>query len=332
AVFLDRSPRVDGGRRLCAYSDSTAVAECAARELLRFGWNHTAFVPCADPNRIWCEERERVFVSVMRRNGCETHVFSPDVDRSDDRAFLGALGKWIADLPLPCTLFAANDLIGRQVLSLARQNGIGVPQQLAVVAVDNERRICEHTVPTLSSIRQDMYAAGYQAAQLLDERMRHPRRKLESVRFGVAELVRRASSSRCGQFDARVLAALEYIRLHAIDGISSADVAAQFSCSRRYLDRIFGESVGHSILDEIQQRKVEAVKDLLKKRQSLKQDAIADLCGFASPEDMRRVFKKVEGRTIGELLDSWKKLGEHPSSSAPVSRIGLRQSKSGMLA
>ena len=303
AVFLDRSPRMDGGRRLCVYSDSVSIAECAARELLRFGWKHAAFVPCAEPGRIWCEEREHEFVSIMRRNGCTTHVFAPDVDRSGDWAFLDALERWMAGLPQPCVLFAANDLVGRQVLSVARQNGIDVPRQLAVVAVDNERRICEHTVPTLSSIRQDMFAAGYRAAHLLDERLRHPRKKLESIRFGAAELVRRASSSRCDRFDARVLASLEYIRLHALEGISSADVAAQFACSRRYLDRIFGQSVGRSLLDEIQRTQIEAVKNLVKKERSLKQDAVADRCGFSSPEDMRRVFKKVDGRTIGDFLD-----------------------------
>ena len=94
AVFLDRSPRMDGGRRLCVYSDSVSIAECAARELLRFGWKHAAFVPCAEPGRIWCEEREHEFVSIMRRNGCTTHVFAPDVDRSGDWAFLARLSTF----------------------------------------------------------------------------------------------------------------------------------------------------------------------------------------------------------------------------------------------
>lgn len=300
-VFLDRSPRADEGSYLCVYSDSESIVRCAAKELLAFGRTSAAFVPSIEPGRVWSEERERAFVSLMRSHGCEVSVYVPGRGAIADRAFLDGLGKWLTSLPLPCVLFAANDLAGRQVLSVAKQNGIDVPQQLAVVAVDNERRICEHTVPTLSSIRQDMFAAGYRAAHLLDERLKHPRKRLENVRFGVAELVRRASSSRCDQFDTRVLAALEYIRLHAGEGISSADVAAQFSCSRRYLDRIFGQSVGRSILDEIQRVKVDAVKNLLKKERSLKQNVIADRCGFASPEDMRRVFKKVEGRTIGDF-------------------------------
>ena len=303
-VFLDRSPREDEGSYLCVYSDSESIVRCAAKELLAFGRKSAAFVPRISSRHVWSEERKRGFVALMRSHGCEVRVYAPKRVSSDDHVFLDGLGKWLSSLPLPCVLFAANDLVGRQVLSVARQNGIDVPRQLAVVAVDNERRICEHTVPTLSSIRQDMFAAGYQAARLLDERLKHPRKKLESVRFGAAELVRRASSSRCDQFDTRVLAALEYIRLHACEGISSADVAAQFSCSRRYLDRIFGPSVGRSILDEILRVKVEAVKNLLKKERTLKQAALADRCGFASPEDMRRVFKKVEGRTIGKYIGS----------------------------
>lgn len=303
-VFLDRSPREDEGPYLCVYSDSESIVRCAAKELLAFGRKSAAFVPRISSRHVWSEERKRGFVALMRSHGCDVRVYAQKRNTSDEHVFLDGLGKWLASLPLPCVLFAANDLVGRQVLSVAKQNGIDVPKQLAVVSVDNERRICEHTVPTLSSVRQDMFSAGYQAARLLDERLKHPRKKLESVRFGAAELVRRASSSRCDQFDARVLSALEYIRLHACEGISSADVAAQFSCSRRFLDRIFGQSVGRSILDEIQRVQVEAVKSILRKDSSTKQVVVADRCGFSSPEDMRRVFKKVEGRTIGKYIGS----------------------------
>lgn len=303
-VYLDRSPRQEKEPYLCVYSDADSIVRCVAKELLAFERKSAAFVPCTEPGLVWCEERKSAFVAMMRSHGCGVCVYEPKRDAFGDRDFLDGLGKWILSLPLPCVLFAANDLVGRQVLSVAKQNGIDVPKQLAVVSVDNERRICEHTVPTLSSVRQDMFSAGYQAARLLDERLKHPRKKLESARFGAVELVRRASSSRCDQFDARVLSALEYIRLHACEGISSADVAAQFSCSRRFLDRIFGQSVGRSILDEIQRVQIEAVKSILRKDSSTKQVVVADRCGFASPEDMRRVFKKVEGRTIGKYIGS----------------------------
>ena len=302
AVFLDRSPKEDGGSRLCVYSDSVAIAECAAKELLRFGRANAAFVPCAEPDRTWCVERERAFVSIMRQHGCDVRVFSPNVDRANENDFFDALGCWIADLPQPCVLFAANDLIGRQVLAMARKMGVDVPGRMAVVAVDNEIRICEHTIPTLSSIRQDLHAAGLLAAKLLDERMRYPRKRLKSIGFGAAELVRRASSSRCETNNVHVLKALEYIRLHACEGISSADVAAQFACSRQFLDRIFRKCVGRSILNEIQRVQVEQVKLILRKEKNLKQDVIASRCGFSSPEDLRRVFKKVAGCTIGQHL------------------------------
>lgn len=303
-VYLDRSPKEDGGKSLCVYSDAASIVRCVAKELLAFGWRNAAFVPCAEPWRIWCREREQAFVSVMRGQGCDVHVFAPRSDGTNEQLFLSELEQWLRELPLPCALFAANDLIGRQVLAMVKKAGIDVPSRLAVVAVDNEPRICEHTVPTLSSVRQDLYSAGYRAAELLDERMRHPRKRLASRPFGAVEIVRRASSSRCGGNDVRVLTALEYIRLNACRGISSADVAAQFDCSRRFLDRTFGRSVGHSILHEIQKAQVEGVKVVLRKEKALKQDALAERCGFSSPEDMRRVFKKIEGVTIGKWLDA----------------------------
>ncbi|MBQ0032878.1 MAG: substrate-binding domain-containing protein [bacterium] len=301
-VFLNCSPKDVGRDRLCVYSDSTAIAGCAARELLAFGWKAAAFVPWPARARTWSAERERAFVDVMGKNGCRVQVFECRSEDANEQSYLDELGAWLEGLVLPCAVFAANDLIGRQVLTIAKKIGIDVPRQMAVVAVDNELRICEHTVPTLSSIRQDLHAAGLLAVKLLDDRMRHPRKRLKSIGFGAAELVRRASSSRCAESNVHVLKALEYIRLHACEGISSADVAAQFACSRQFLDRIFRKCVGRSILNEIQRVQVEQVKFILRKEKNLKQDAIASRCGFSSPEDLRRVFKKVEGCTIGQHI------------------------------
>ena len=301
-VFLDRSPKDAGRKRLCVFSDSSAIARCAARELLSFGWKDAAFVPWPDRTRTWSAEREQAFADIMSKSGCRVHVFECRSADANEQSYLDELGQWLGGLALPCAVFAANDLIGRQVLTIAKKVGIDVPRQMAVVAVDNELRICEHTVPTLSSIRQDLHAAGLLSAKLLDERMRYPRKRLKSVGFGAAELVRRASSSRCAESNVHVLKALEYIRLHACEGISSADVAAQFSCSRQFLDRIFRKCVGRSILNEFQRIQVEQVKFILRKVKNLKQDVIASRCGFSSPEDLRRVFKKVAGCTIGQHL------------------------------
>ena len=302
-VFLDISPRDIGADRLCVYSDSEAVVRCAAKELLSFGWRNAAVVPSVHRRRTWSVEREQMFVSVMRENGLRLSTFScPPHSDSDEQSYLDALREWLSNLPLPCALFAVNDLIGRKVLSMAKNAGIDVPRELAVVAVDDDVKICEHTVPTLSSVRQDMRLAGTLAAKLLDERLTHPRRRLESVRFGPVGLVRRASSSHVDCCDRRVLAALEYIRVHAVEGITSADVAAQFDCSRRFLDRVFARVTGRTLLAEIQRVQVEAVRQVLRQSPAMKQYALADACGFASPEDLRRVFKKVSGQTIGAWL------------------------------
>ena len=301
-VFLDISPRDLGPDHLSVYSDSEAVVRCAAKELLSFGWRQAAIVPSVRRRRTWSVEREKAFVSVMRQNGCDVSVFDCPCAETDEQAYLDELKVWLGRLPRPCALFAVNDLIGRQVLAMAKSAGLDVPRELAVVSVDNNARICEHTMPTLSSIQQDMRAAGFLAAKLLDERLSHPRRRLESVSFCPVGLVRRASSNRNGSSDRRIAAALEFIRTHAGEGISSTDVAAQIDCSRRFLDRVFVRETGRTLLQEIQRVQVEAVRDALRRQPEMKQYALAGVCGFASPEDLRRVFKKVSGQTIGEWL------------------------------
>ncbi len=298
-VFLDLYG--DGGHSAAAAisSDDKGIASVAACELLKLGLSDCAFVP---PMRDypWSEARRKEFVRLVRMNRRTAHVFdcggAPNIQVADWRE---RLGRWLATLPKPCGVFAACDLVGAAVLDLCRAGCIDVPTEIAVVGVDDDQQICENTVPTLTSIRQDYEEGGYLVCGMLDKMMAKSMPRPQRLHYGIAAVIRRASSCSCG--DRRVLKAIEHIRLHACERISLDDIAREMGCSRRLATRLFRQHQRQSILDGIHEERIKRVKMFLANpRHDMK--SLPDLCGYKSLVDLRRVFKARTGETIGEFM------------------------------
>ena len=140
----------------------------------------------------------------------------------------------------------------------------------------------------------DFELAGYLAGQLLDRRIANPKRSRRVVEFGPLGLVRRASLRHVVKMDSRIVTAMEHIRRKACEGISSADVVTAFKCSRRMAEMRFRQIVGHSILDEIQAVRLGKAKELLSNSgQGI--SAIANFCGFKSPNALCKFFRQETG-------------------------------------
>ena len=122
--------------------------------------------------------------------------------------------------------------------------------------------------------------------------------------------MRRASTRRLVVCDGRVARALEFIRLHATDRITPPDVVAVMGCRRSYADQRFRECTGHTILDEIRSRRVEIVKELVR-RDACDSASLYCHSGFASMIDLRRVFKALTGQTLSQ----WR--AAHAHGTAP---------------
>lgn len=300
-VYLDRDPRTLPVDVSCVSHDSVATGRLAAKELLRAGHQSFAFVPYPQP-RFWSDDRERGFREALTLNGktCETF----DCGRHDPQSVTWhrVLRRWIARLPKPCGIFAANDSIAAEVLTTAVQSGFDIPREIAVCGVDNFTPICEHTLPTLTSIQPDFLLAGELAARTLDELADGRCTKSIHLTFGPASLVRRASSRTGRRYDAEVAVALEQIRRQACNGISAADVTATFACSRRMAEIRFRGVTGHSVLDEIQAVRLERAKELLSNsRQDL--SAIANFCGFKTANSFWKFFRQETGQSPSQ----WRK-------------------------
>lgn len=161
---------------------------------------------------------------------------------------------------------SCNDICGQQVLNACHRDGILVPDELAVIGVDNDLILCELSNPPLTSVVLDTYRIGFEAAAVLDRMIQGERQESSSIRIeprGVE--VRQSTDVVCVEEDSRVAAALRFIRLKACSGICVNDVACGVATSRRTLERRFAKLTGKSIQDEITRVRLSRIKQLLQR-------------------------------------------------------------------
>lgn len=295
-VLLDCHPSFVGNRMTGVYTDAISVAKAAAREFLPLGISNFAYLPYTE-DTIWSQNRGEAFADLIQRNGLWFRLLNVPKRPVNAVRLVERIVPQVKELPRPCGIFAANDEVARAVISACEKAELNIPNDIAVIGVDNDESVCENAAISLSSVRIDFDALGYSAARLLDEKMSDRRAKPVFVAVESAEVVRRASSSRLPSADARVVKAIEYIRRNACAGITPPDVVREMGCSRRLADLRFTETVGHTILDEIHAVRIEKVKELLMKP-GQEIAAIPGLCGYGSLADLCRDFKKRTGMTL----------------------------------
>ena len=298
-VFLDRTPDTLPAGTACVCSDPESVARAAALELLRPGTGDLAFVPWFH-NQAWSRERGEAFARLVAMNGKRLHVFRHPAGAAAERRLADHLAPWVAALPRPCGVFAANDQMAEGVLAACHKAGIAVPDEISVVGVDDNVGVCENTKPTLSSRGLAFEGGGRMAAELLGLLMEGRTPASVVRRYGALGLTRRESSRFLTVADAAVRRALEFIRLHACEGIGPRDAVKAMGLSRTQADVRFRAAVLHTLLDEIHRVRLDRAKELAAR--GVSPAAIADLCGYSSLADLHRVFRQRAGMTLKEWV------------------------------
>ncbi len=286
-------------------TDNDAIARLAAEHLLGRGLRHFAY--CGLPGVYSSDERCSCFVGHLAAAGYEVNVYDPPrrhrkplIAASEDYAlrYEDMLARWIRSLPKPVGLMACNDLRAQQVLMVCDGSGLAVPEEVAVLGVDNDEVICGLARPPLSSIEQNPEEVGYQAAALLDRLMQGKAPPPSKIVVEPRGVTARQSTDFVAVADVDTAAALHYIREHACDGIDIDEVLAHVPVSRRTLERRFAALLGHSPRDVIAGAQLEQVKRLLSMT-DYPLVKIAQLTGFRYVESMCVLFKKTTGRTPG---------------------------------
>ncbi len=209
-----------------------------------------------------------------------------------------ALEQWLRTVPKPVAVMASDDRCAMRVLESAHASGCLVPEEVAVLGVGNETARCELATPTLSSIDPGWFECGFQAARLLGQRREQPAVAPCDLRLDPAGVVPRRSTDVSAVRDPVVSAAVRRIAEHACGGLTVGDLVRQGAVSRAQLEKKFRRHLGRSPQSEIRRVQIACIRQLLADTE-LPLKAIAERTGFAYPEHLCVVFRRLTGETPG---------------------------------
>lgn len=276
--------------------DDRLIAGMAADHLLERGFHHFGFFGIRGEN--WSGRRLEGFRLAL---GASRPVISHEIPRESLvrtpwEILQDGLAQWLTALPKPIGLLVASDQLGPHLLEACRRAGIAVPDEVAVVGVDNDETLCDVCNPPLSSVDAGHRQVGYRAAALLRELMDGGAAPAPFTFLEPLGIVIRKSSDVIATEDRLVAMALGYIREGACDGLTASDVAARIPVSRSVLQRRFRQGTGSSIHEEIIRARLNRARQLLAETDIPLAD-VAERAGFTHQEYLGAVFKAHLGKT-----------------------------------
>jgi len=277
--------------------DDLLIAQMAVEHLLEQGFHHFGYFGIRGEN--WSESRRDGLLRALGRAANRATLL--EVPRSD---FFRApwefqqedLVDWLLALPKPVGIMVASDQLGPPLLEACHRAGLAVPDQVAVVGVDNDDTLCNVCNPSLSSVDASHREVGYRAAELLGRLLHGAPVPAGPILIRPMGLVARRSSDGTATEDPHVALALRLIREHACEGWSAARVAEQIPVSRSVLQRRFRRETGRSLQEEIIRTRLRHARKLLAETDLPLMD-VAVASGFKHQEYLGMIFRTSLGKT-----------------------------------
>ena len=297
-------PAVDLGDRLehqpCTQIcvDHRQIGQMGALYFLERHFQHFAF--CGAAGTHFAIERHRGFVETLHKAGldCQTTWFKVGAGVPETAVAWSqpdpVAARWLAKLPRPLALMVSNDQLALMILSTCSEANIRVPEEVAVLGVDDDELMCTMANPPLSSIGFPAKKIGYEAAATLAAMMAGEAVSAEPLVFPPLPIVVRGSTERLMASDPEVSKALELIRANVGQRFSIMALTDALAVSRRSLERKFQRELSIGIQDAIRRSRVELARTLLRDT-DMTPRAIAAKCGFANLTRLGVVFHRYTG-------------------------------------
>jgi LacI family transcriptional regulator len=280
--------------------DDYQVGVMGAEYFIQKGYRTLGFLGAAD--FAFSRARQKGFIETAKHGGAEVSVFqqkletfslySDDVEGNPTRTML----EWVRKAPKPFAVLVCNDERAEVLTHLCNTHDINIPDEVAVLGVDNDEHVCSLSTPALSSVIIPWEQIGYRAAELLNQRMNgepSPEAQYLVAPTGVME---RQSTDATAVADADVRQAMQFIRANAHKLISVDDVVNSGTVTRRTLERRFHDALGYTPLEAIRKTKLARAKMLLSMTE-FSLNRIARDCGFAHTSWFSKAFREVFGET-----------------------------------
>jgi len=280
-------------------ADNRKAGQLAAAHFLERGFSSLAYLGITDGHHNF--DRGESFRESVEQEGITPVInFFPSRDgkkraisqlRSDLPMLLTS---FVMSLPNPCGLFCENDRLGFQVVQACNEAGLQVPEQIAVLGMDNSEAECMLCFPPLSSVINPRRKIGYEAAKLLHGALSAGKPKCRELRISPERVVARQSTDVLAISDPAVLAAIREIRSRAFGSLSVDEVVRASGVSRRSLEIRFRKMLSRTPLQEITRVRLENAKKLLRETTECLPD-IAEASGFPSINWLHSTFTREVG-------------------------------------
>lgn len=265
--------------------DNEAIGRMAAEYFHARGFNTFAY--CGH-QRTWSGQRYVGYQNYLSEYQIRSECIDADavVSEEIDPVFL----RWLRDIPKPMAVLAGNDYYGHRLALFCHYAGIRVPEQVAIVGVDNDDVFAAVSRPTLSSVDIPWGRMGTAAAEMLEGMIGGAAAPLQPLLLPPTGIVTRQSSDFFAITDPDVKLALQFIAGNAVRKIDVDDVVNATTVSRRALERKFQEFLKRSPLDIIRKtRLLQACRLLVHSDHSISQ--VAQRSGFGSTAKLYLSFQ-----------------------------------------
>lgn len=276
-------------------TDLQASARMAAEYLLGRGFRHFAY--CGIEWWSYTDYHRRGFAKVVGEAGFSCEVYRPGYRKGPRTAAQiqqRGLIRWLEPLPKPVAVLTWTTKCGHEVIQACRRAGLLVPEQVAVLAADEDELLCDMCNPPLSGIALTSERIGYEAAALLDRLMHGQPPPEEPILIEPTGVVTRQSTDTLAIDDVDVANAVAFIWQHAGDPIQVKDILREVPVSRTRLEQRFRQILGRSPSAEIRRMHLERAKQLLAET-DIPVPEVATASGFTSREYLSHAFKSETG-------------------------------------
>lgn len=294
SVTVDRT--AEGIASVCINEERVAIL--AAQHLLERGLQNLTTFRFDESG--FALARERAFVEHSSASGAHVPTgwgdasFAPEERAENPEAMIA----WLRGLPMPCGVFTCTDGWGRSVARWAREAGLRVPEDVAIIGADNDVLECELIHPALSSVMIPWEIVGRETASLVRTALGRASIAGKRVLVAPTAVVSRRSTDLLAIEDDLVARAVAWIREHADRRLTVPMVARAVGGGRQRLERRFRRALDRTIQEEIRSAHVELAKRLLATTK-VSLSEIAQSSGFTSASLLNSAFQREVGTPPG---------------------------------
>ena len=280
-------------------ADYDTTGRMAAEHFLARGFRNFAFF--GYKGVCWSEERLDGFRARVEEAGYGDSMFVYDGQRLDSLWYYesAGVGDWLKMLPKPVAVMACDDNQGSLLLEACNSNGIRIPDDVAVIGVDNDEVLDNLSNPSLSSIDVDIEKGGVEAAAMAVKMMADPDYAGEDIILHPVSVINRMSTSVFATKDKEVVKALQFISRNVENKILVPDILKEVPLSRRLLETRFKKVTGYTIYSYISRQRIEHFAELLLRTN----DSVSEIAARMDEPDTKSIcrrFKAIKGCTPTE--------------------------------